>query len=43
MTLEDENYCFLVVDGGAAGTSSDSSDFKKSNMGRNPESNQLGI
>jgi hypothetical protein len=37
------NYCFVAVDVGAVGKSSDSSILKKSNIGRKLEWNQLGI
>ena len=43
LALVDANYCFIVVDVGAVGKSSDSIVFKKSNIGRKLESNQLGI
>jgi hypothetical protein len=43
LVLVDANYCFIAVDVGAVGKSSDSSVFKKSNIGRKLESNQLGI
>jgi hypothetical protein len=37
------NYCFIAVDVGAVGKSSDSFVFRNSNLGRKLESNQLGI
>ena len=43
LALVDANYCFIAVDVGAVGKSSDSNVFKKSNIGRKLESNQLGI
>jgi hypothetical protein len=43
LALVDANYCFITVDVGAIGKSSDSNVFKKSNIGRKLESNQLGI
>jgi hypothetical protein len=39
--LVDANYCFILVDVGAVGKSSDSSVFKNSNIGRKLELNQL--
>ena len=41
--LVDANCCFIAADVGAVGKSSDSNVFKKSNIGRKLESNQLGI
>jgi len=41
--LVDANYCFIAVDVGAVGKSSDSIVFKNSNLGRKLESNQPGI
>jgi hypothetical protein len=43
LALVDANYCFIVVDIGSFGKSSDSNVFKKSSIGRKLESNQLGI
>ena len=43
LALVDANYCFIAVDVGAAGKSSDSNVFKNSNIGRKLESNTLGI
>jgi len=43
LALVDANCCFIAVDVGAVGKSSDSNIFKKSNIGRKLESNQLGI
>ena len=43
LALVDTNYCFIAVDVGAVGKYSDSNVFKKSNIGRKLESNQLGI
>ena len=43
LALVAANYCFITVDVGAFGKSSDSNVFKKSNIGRKLESNQLGI
>jgi len=43
LALVDANYCFIAVVVGAVGKSSDSNVFKKSNIGRKLESNQLGI
>jgi hypothetical protein len=43
LALVAANYCFIAVDVGAVGKSSDSNVFKKSNIGRKMESNQLGI
>jgi len=42
LALVDTNYCF-IADVGAVGKSSNSDVFKKSNIGRKLESNQLGI
>jgi hypothetical protein len=42
LALVDSNYCFIAVDAGAVGKSSDSNVFKKSNIGRRLESNQTG-
>ena len=41
LALVDANYCFIAVDVGAFGKTSNV--FKKSNIGRKVESNQLGI
>jgi len=43
LALVDANYCFIAVGVGAFGKSSDSNVFKKSNVGRKLQSNQLGI
>jgi hypothetical protein len=43
LALVDANYCFIAVDVGTFGKSSDSNDFKKSDIGRKLESNQLRI
>jgi len=43
LALVDANYCFIAVNIGAVGKSSDSNVFKKSNIRRKLESNQLGI
>ena len=43
LALVDANYCFIAVDVGAVGKSSVSNVFKKSNIGRKLESDQLGI
>jgi hypothetical protein len=43
LALVDAIYSFIAVDVGAFGKSSDSNVFKKSNIGRKLESNQLGI
>jgi len=40
LALVDANYCFIAVDVGAFGKSSDSNVFKKSNIGSKLESNQ---
>jgi hypothetical protein len=42
LALVDANYCFIAVDVAAVGKSSDSTVFKKSNIGRKLESNKLG-
>ena len=43
LALVAANYCLITVDVGAFGKSIDSNVFKKSNIGRKLESNQLGI
>ena len=43
LSLVDANYCFIAVDVEAVGKSSDFNVFKKSNIGRKLESNQMGI
>ena len=43
LALVNANCCFIAVDVGAVGKSSDSNVFKNSNIGRKLESNQLGI
>jgi len=43
LALVDANCCFIAVDVGAVGKSSNSNVFKKPNTGRKLESNQLGI
>jgi hypothetical protein len=41
LPLVDANYCFIAVDVGPVGKSSESNVFKNKNMGRKLESNQL--
>jgi hypothetical protein len=43
LALVDANYCFITVDVGAVGKSSDFNDFKHKNIRRELESNQMGI
>ena len=43
LALVDANYCFITVDVGAVGKSSDFNDFKNKNIEWKLESNQLGI
>ena len=43
LALVDANYCFIAVDVGVVGKSSDSNVFKNKNIGRKLELNQLGI
>jgi len=43
LALVDANCCLIAVDVGEVGKSSDYNVFKKSNIGRKLESNQLGI
>lgn len=43
MALVDADYCFISIDVGAYGASSDSNIFKKSNLYMQLEANQLNI